>query len=579
MCTGCSTGRLVPFRLLFRMEIGRAMMRRTTLLMALLVACRNDGKLCADEGCDSGPAGHDSGPPVDADGDGVSTENDCDDADPSAYPGAAEVPYDGVDQDCDGQDNVDVDGDGYAAMEVPDGSDCEDGDSSVHPGATEVPYDGVDQDCDGADLVDADGDGFVGAEAGGDDCDDRNPGANSAAREVVDNGADDDCDGTVDEITVCGSGGGDHATIQEGVDAAGEEGTVQICPGTYLESVVLPDRSISITGGGESASEVVIDAEGASIGVLGSLRIGSRISIRRLTISGSSDFALSATCEDLGALVTVEDVRTVDMTGSSVYLACDGVTVNGLVVSGVTSALTSRAWPLIYVRAGDGGALVEHLVMTENAFVDASSWGIDVEGSPVEFVSNTIARNGFGVFAVAITFASTSGATIINNTIADNTFLSDGGSSTFYIPSVGIGNSLSVRNNILATNQVDAAFRLDWDWCHRDIVDFELGSSFEYNLVFGAGHAVLNPANSPAADCSYWEYTMGCTCRNYESDAVEQLFWTSVTNLDKDPVFLDSEYRLDAGSPAMDAGDPATEFNDADGSRNDMGRFGGPSGD
>ncbi len=40
--------------------------------------------------------------PVDADGDGVAAPLDCDDADPSRYPGAVESCGDGVDRDCDG---------------------------------------------------------------------------------------------------------------------------------------------------------------------------------------------------------------------------------------------------------------------------------------------------------------------------------------------------------------------------------------------------------------------------------------------------------------------------------------------
>lgn len=39
--------------------------------------------------------------PVDADGDGYTTEEDCDDTDAAVHPGATEVPGDGIDNDCD----------------------------------------------------------------------------------------------------------------------------------------------------------------------------------------------------------------------------------------------------------------------------------------------------------------------------------------------------------------------------------------------------------------------------------------------------------------------------------------------
>jgi len=45
--------------------------------------------------------------------------------------------------------------------------DCDDALASRHPGAPEVPYDAVDQDCDGADLVDAAGDGSAGGSGTG----------------------------------------------------------------------------------------------------------------------------------------------------------------------------------------------------------------------------------------------------------------------------------------------------------------------------------------------------------------------------------------------------------------------------
>lgn len=98
-------------------------------------------------------------PAVDDDADGYTREDDCNDDEPSVYPGAPEDPNGGtagdeLDNDCDGQvdegtQRGDDDLDGYSERD----GDCDDENMVIHPGATDG-CDEVDGDCDG--LVDED---------------------------------------------------------------------------------------------------------------------------------------------------------------------------------------------------------------------------------------------------------------------------------------------------------------------------------------------------------------------------------------------------------------------------------------
>lgn len=124
------------------------------------------------------------------------SDGDCNDNEPLAVPGAIETWYDGIDQDCDGND-ADQDLDSFDSDLVPGGTDCDDLDSDLNPAAAEIWYDGIDQDCDGNDD-DRDGDGQLSEEVGGDDCNDSNPSIFLGAPEIWYDGVDTDCDGLSD---------------------------------------------------------------------------------------------------------------------------------------------------------------------------------------------------------------------------------------------------------------------------------------------------------------------------------------------------------------------------------------------
>jgi cytochrome c551/c552 len=103
-------------------------------------------------GSDNTATPSDPAPVTDRDLDGLTTEQgDCDDLNDTVLPGASEIPGDGVDQDCDGEDTPvaaaeDVDQDGVTVAQ----GDCDDLDASIHPEARERTGDGVDSDCDGS---------------------------------------------------------------------------------------------------------------------------------------------------------------------------------------------------------------------------------------------------------------------------------------------------------------------------------------------------------------------------------------------------------------------------------------------
>jgi hypothetical protein len=131
------------------------------------------------------------------------------------------------------------------------------------------------------------------------------------------------------------------------------------------------------------------------------------------------------------------------------------------------------------------------------------------------------------------------------------------------------GGDLTIFNNVLIDNQRGILF--GWD-AEPDIRN---------NIIFGTGAGM------------HWYDDSQDTYETPSATIAYNNVWTSGTsydftpvpgtgNISADPKFGDTsvdDYGLLAGSPCIDAGDPDDLYYDIDGSRNDMGVYGGPCGE
>lgn len=579
--------------------------------------------------------------PVDLDQDGVAGDADCDDEDATVFPGATEL-CDDIDHDCDGDPQnglrsawfADLDADGFgdaSAMvedcQVPEGhvsddTDCDDADRSISPVGIEV-CDGVDQDCDGEPdngvttdyFPDLDLDGFGDASAAlascdpvdgrvldGTDCDDEDATVHPGGDTARCDGVDSDCDGVIEELRVPA----DHPTIHEAVSSAVDGDWVCVAAGVYAEQVSV-SGSIVLEGAGPEAT--ILDARGAGRAL--SLAGGPTV-VRGLTVRGGH--------AGTGAGVQVSGEAVLD-TVHIIANRCEGTCFGvGLAVrpGAHLQMMDGRIHDntaTITTGAGDGGGV--HSLSAEVVIRNTEISGNRMTGlSSVEGV----ARGG-GVFL-------SNGTHVLEDVdIVDNALLrfaeAQGGGVAQSNGSLMLRRSMVQGNTLEAGDAYGAGVDLAFGEAQLHNVGV-VGNGIDATYSHGVGlHVDLartslsqvsitqNHDDSPApratgivvdgsttlvvrnSDVSNNGSTVGSAGIGIDRGANLDMRYSNVYgheeavdggwafaegdgNLEVAPLYVGASLLLEPTSNLVDSGDPTVL--DSDGSRSDIGAFGGPGG-
>jgi predicted outer membrane repeat protein len=322
---------------------------------------------------------------------------------------------------------------------------------------------GGDTDTDTVDPseTDDDGDGVTADE----DCDDDDPDSFPGNDETQDDGADNDCDDWTDEIEVCD---GVIEEIQEALDEAGRGGVVQVCPGTYVEFLELPDDITLVSTDGSGVTEIVAPGGGASV-----LSVTDDATLIGFTLSGGeaeNGGGIACASADLTLQDIVVSGNTASGDGGGIYGAdCqvefDGVRAEGntaarygggIYLTGGRGSITGSAAAGNTAYEGGGVFLYETRVdLLESEIVDnvattvsEDDWDAGGGGGGLWTSSdsavhgNTIARNASGYNGGGAFFQRVN-ADVVGNTIADNTCGEDGAGIYFSVSSGTVeGNSV-----------------------------------------------------------------------------------------------------------------------------------------
>jgi len=372
-------------------------------------------------------------------------------------------------------------------------------------------------------------------------------------------------------------------SIQTKIDAASNGDTVAIFGGTYTENLTISkDVRLQLVAGQIVTLAGNITFSGLSNAYTFANFTWGGQTDKNITVSDCRNFTINGIKSPAGSIVvtglnTVAKIFATSLTNGVITVSgganvqgiqssCTGITVNG---SSTADFARCAVTGNVSVATGVSRASFSRCTITENLDTSASNTYVSYStlrsfvqrsvGQAV-LVGNTInERNVNGGETIAVTDSAF--------LCAFNNIVRDGSSGEYWVyPNTGIYVTTSAR--IFALNNVIFNYSARSDSGTRDSAFIFDGSNSKY-VSSNIGYQIQN------------EFVYGPFANNtvtYNLSQTGEGGGVLLQNrLNADPAFVDTtDFVLGPTSPARNAGDPDPRFNDIDGTRNDMGIYGGP---
>ena len=377
----------------------------------------------------------------------------------------------------------------------------------------------VDSDSGKPDTGDSDADSDSDSDADSDA--DADTDADSDGDADTDSDTDTDT-GTAPDFDVCGDGSAKYTEIQDAVDDAKDGDTIYVCAGTY-EPVDIARLDVTIIGEGSASTRIESSTRTAVI------IEEATVNLQGFTLDGFADEGMQP--EDVtaglladGATISTNDIALEGEGTYNILTYATDATWEGLRMESVKISLG-------LVAVNGGTQTLRH------------SWFV---GNDPPEVDQTLEVAYFEIDHVEI---------------SNNVFMKNLGTRSGHIVDVrASAGDAWVYNNVIWGNDCESS---------GTVVVLDGPVTFENNIVSeNSGTGVLAGRSADLGYNDLWRNT------------AEISGGSNTDGISDDPAFVDPEhgdFTLDpAWSDCIDGGDPKTGYNDADGTINDMGAYGGP---